>query len=88
MIFGIYFEMRPCVFNDRVDFSCQKSLGSSSNLFYFLHQGFPRISFLESISLKIEDKQSHLDRTIIFKDFMSYVICDVLEIPWQDIHKS
>ena len=57
-------------------------------LWYFHHlgQGFHHISFLESISSNIEGRWSHLGHTIIFEDFMSYLICDILEILWLRIH--
>ena len=56
--------------------------------FYYLGQGFHRISFFESIFLNTEDEWSYLDHTIILEDFMSYPIYDVLEIPWLGIRKS
>ena len=42
----------------------------------------------ESISSNTEGRRSHLDHTIIFVDFMSYPIYDVLDISWLGIHKS
>ena len=42
----------------------------------------------ESISSNTEGGWSHLDHTIIFVDFMSYPIYDVLDIPWLGIRKS
>ena len=42
----------------------------------------------ESISSNTEGGWSHLDHTIIFMNFMSYPIYDVLDIPWLGIRKS
>ena len=42
----------------------------------------------ESISSNTKGERSHLDHTIIFMDFMSYPIYDVLDIPWLGIRKS
>ena len=42
----------------------------------------------ESISSNTEGGRSLLDHTIIFVDFMSYPIYDVLDIPWLGIRKS
>ena len=42
----------------------------------------------ESIFSNTEGGWSHLDHTIIFMDFMSYPINDVLDIPWLVIRKS
>ena len=56
--------------------------------FHYPGQGFKRISFLESISSYIEGRWSHLNHSITFKDFTSYPIYDVLEIPWPGIRKS
>ena len=42
----------------------------------------------ESISSNTEGGRSHLDHTIIFVNFMSYPIYDVLDIPWLGIRKS
>ena len=36
----------------------------------------------------IKNKLSYLDHTIIFEDFMLYLIFDVLEISWIGIRKS
>ena len=55
--------------------------------FYYLGQGFYRISFLELIFLDTKGKRSHLYHSIIFDDFMSYQIYDVLEILWLEIHR-
>ena len=42
----------------------------------------------ESISSNSEGGWSHLDHTIIFANFMSYPIYDILDIPWLGIRKS
>ena len=42
----------------------------------------------ESISSNTEGEWSHLDHLIIFVDFMSYPIYDVLDIPWLGIRES
>ena len=42
----------------------------------------------EPISSNIEGGWSHLDHTIIFVNFMSYPIYDILDIPWIGIRKS
>ena len=54
-------------------------------LFYYLGQGFKFISFLGSISSYTENEWSHLNHTITFADFIWYLICNVMEIPWQGI---
>ena len=56
--------------------------------FHHLGQGFHCISFLESIFSNTKGIWSHLDHTIIFVDFISYLIYDVLDIPWPEIRKS
>ena len=53
--------------------------------FHYLGQGFHLISILESISLNIKGKWSLLNHTIIFMDFMLYLIYYVLEISWLGI---
>ena len=45
--------------------------------FHYISQGFRHISFLESISSNTKDRKSHLDHTIIFEEFMSYLTYDV-----------
>ena len=45
-------------------------------------QWFYRISFFESISSNTKGGWSHLDHTIIFKDFKPCLIYDILEISW------
>ena len=42
----------------------------------------------ESISSNTMGGRSHLDHTIIFVDFMSCPIYDILDIPWLGIRKS
>ena len=46
------------------------------NYFYSFYQDL----ILESLSSNTKGEQSHLDCIIILEDFMSYLICDVLEI--------
>ena len=53
-----------------------------------LAKGFIASHSFESISSNTEGGRSHLDHTIIFVDFMSYPIYDVLDIPWLGIRKS
>ena len=48
--------------------------------FHYISQRFYRILFLESISSNIEGGWSHLDYTIIFVDFIPYIIYYILEI--------
>ena len=54
--------------------------------FYYLGQRVHQISFFESISSNIEGEQSHLDYIIIFENFISYLIYNILEILWLGIH--
>ena len=44
--------------------------------------------FFESISSNTEGEWTHLDHIIVFEDLMLYLIYDILEILWLDIHKS
>ena len=53
-----------------------------------LAKDFIASHYFESISSNTEGAWSHLDHTIIFVDFMSYQIYDVLDIPWLGIRKS
>ena len=56
--------------------------------FHYLGQGFHHISIFESISSNIEGKWSYRDCTIIFMDFLSHLIYNILDIPWLGIRKS
>ena len=60
----------------------------SSDISTTLTKDFIASHSFESISSNTEGGLSHLDHTIIFVDFMSYPIYDVLDIPWLGIHKS
>ena len=55
--------------------------------FHYLGQSFNCISLLESISSNTEGGRSYLDHTIIFVDFMLYLIYDVLDISWVENRK-
>ena len=53
--------------------------------FHYLGQGSHCISFQVLISSNVEGGWSHLDHTVVFVDFMSYPIYDVLNITWLGI---
>ena len=55
--------------------------------FHYLGQAFNCISLLESISSNTKGRRSYFDHTIIFVDFMLYLIYDVLDISWVENRK-
>ena len=57
-----------------------KIIKNSYDIFIILAKDFIT-SHSFSHSSNIKGKGSHLDHTIIFEDFMSYLIYDILEIP-------
>ena len=61
---------------------------NSSDISTTLAKDFIASHSFESISSNTEGRSSHLDHTIIFLDFMSYPIYDLLDITWLGILKS
>ena len=74
----VWSNFKPLSFNQ---FCIDELVRLSRSLIFLL--SWSRLSshsFLESISSNTKGKQSHLNCPIIFDDFMSYPISDILEI--------